>query len=265
VIGAGVVVVVATGIALAAAGSGTHNNHPPDRSPAPKELVAAMRSIPTSVFDRIGPGGAIAPPSPIHATPLVANGKPEVVYIGAEYCPFCATERWPLVISLSRFGTFSHLQTTHSALDDAFPGTPTFSFHGAQYSSDWIQFTAVETHTNEPLGSDYAPLDTLSPAQQKLLATYDNPPYVSSDSSAGIPFIDFGGKYIIDGATYNPSVLQGKTLQQIAAAIPNPASPISQGAIGASNLITATICSLTHNQPASACTDTVQQLEGALG
>jgi hypothetical protein len=108
-------------------------------------------------------------------------------------------------------------------------------------------------------------LDQVSPAQRQLFATYDKPPYVSSASSGGIPFIDFGGNYLIDGATYDPAVLEGKSQQQIATALRDPSSPISQGAIGAANTITATICLLTQNQPASACTDTVQQLEGAIG
>jgi hypothetical protein len=262
----GVVVAVAAGIAIAAAaGSGAHTVHPAVRAPASASLVAALRSIPAGVFDSVGPGRATAPPLPIHGAPLVADGKPEIVYIGAEYCPFCATERWPLVIALSHFGTFSRLQTTHSALRDRFPGTQTLSFHGAQYSSPWISFVAVETRTNEPRGNDYARLDPVSPAQRQLFATYDKPPYVSSASSGGIPFIDFGGRYLIDGATYDPAVLQGRSLQQIATALRDPSSPIGQGAIGAANTITATICLLTQNQPASACTDTVQQLEGAVG
>ena len=47
------------------------------------------------------------------APPLTSDGKPLVVYIGAEYCPFCAAERWPMVVALSRFGTFSGLQIDH--------------------------------------------------------------------------------------------------------------------------------------------------------
>jgi hypothetical protein len=261
----GIVIVVAAGIAITAAGSSAHTDHSKDRAPASAALVSALRSVPASVFDSVGPGAALALPPRIKGTPLTTNGKPNVIYIGAEYCPFCATERWPLVIALSRFGAFSHLQTTHSSTEDVFPATPTFSFHGAQYSSPWVNFTAVETHTNERRGNDYAPLDRLSPDQQRLFATYDNPPYVSSNSSAGIPFIDFGGRYLTDGATYNPAVLQGKSLQQIAAAMRDPSTRISQGAIGAANVITATICALTGNQPANACTDTVQQIEGAIG
>jgi hypothetical protein len=257
-------VAVAAAIAIAAAGSASHGGDSAARAPAPAALVTAMRSIPASVFDGIGPGSANAPPLPIHGKPLAADGKPEVVYIGAEYCPFCATERWPLVMALSRFGTFSHLQTTRSSSTDLFPSTATFSFHGARYTSPWITFTAVETYTNEPRGNGYVPLDRLSNEQRHLFATYDNPPYVSKESSDGIPFVDFGGAYLIDGATYNPALLQGKSLQEIAATLRDPSSLVSQGAIGAANTITATICLLTDNRPATVCTDTVQALEGAI-
>jgi hypothetical protein len=61
-------------------------------------------------------------------------GKPLVVYIGAEYCPFCAAQRWPLVVALSRFGTFSGLSVTRSASEDVFPDTATLSFHSASYT-----------------------------------------------------------------------------------------------------------------------------------
>ena len=27
--------------------------------------------------------------------PLTLHGKPELLYIGAEFCPVCAVERWP--------------------------------------------------------------------------------------------------------------------------------------------------------------------------
>jgi len=51
---------------------------------------------------------------------------------------------------------------------------------------------------------------------------------------------------------------------QIAAALRNPSSPIAQGVDGAANYITAAICKLTGNQPASACTAAVRALEARL-
>ena len=42
--------------------------------------------------------------------PLRRAGKPELFFVGAEGCPFCAVQRWGMVIALSQFGTFSRLQ-----------------------------------------------------------------------------------------------------------------------------------------------------------
>ena len=53
-------------------------------------------------------------PSPIRAikdTALTSNGKPEILYIGAEFCPYCAAERWAIAVALSRFGTLSPLHS----------------------------------------------------------------------------------------------------------------------------------------------------------
>jgi thiol-disulfide isomerase/thioredoxin len=66
------------------------------------------------------------------------NGKPLIVYIGAEYCPYCAAERWAAVIALSRFGTFTGLGQTHSSSSDVYPDTATLSFHGAVYASQYL-------------------------------------------------------------------------------------------------------------------------------
>jgi hypothetical protein len=88
---------------------------------------------------------------------LTANGKPLVVYVGAEYCPYCAAERWAAVIALSRFGTFSGLGQTHSSSTDVYPNTATLSFHGASYTSQYLQFQGVETQSNQPQGTGYAP------------------------------------------------------------------------------------------------------------
>jgi hypothetical protein len=185
------------------------------------------------------------------------NGKPQVLYVGAEYCPYCATERWPMIVALSRFGTFSGLKTTHSSSTDVYPNTQTFSFHDAKYTSPYLDFTGVEMQSNKQQGDGYAPLDKLTAAQQKIFDTYDNPPYVSSQSSNGIPFIDFGGKYIVDSVTYDPAVLQGKSASDIASALSDPTTKVAQGADGAANTFTAAICSLTHDQPAKVCGDPV--------
>jgi len=44
----------------------------------------------------------------------------------------------------------------------------------------------------------------------------------------------------------------------------NPSSSVGQAIIANANYETAAICSLTNNQPATACTPTIQNLEGTL-
>ena len=251
--------------AVQAPASTTASSSGTGASPAPAGLLQDITSIPASVSASIGQGTASTLPKSISAPALTSNGKPQIVYVGAEYCPYCATERWPMVIALSRFGTFSNLQVSHSASGDVYPNTQTLSFHGTSYSSPYINFTGIEQYSNVPSGSAYETLDTPTQAIQSLMSTYDAPPYVAASSSGAIPFIDFGGKYLISGSTYQPSVLQGQSYAQIGSALSNPSSAISQGAVGAANTITAAICQLTGNMPASACTSTVQGLESKLG
>ena len=45
-----------------------------------------------------------APIQAISDTALTSNGKPEMLYIGAEFCPYCAASRWSMALALSRFG-----------------------------------------------------------------------------------------------------------------------------------------------------------------
>jgi hypothetical protein len=162
-----------------------------------------------------------------------------------------------MVAALARFGTFSGLRTTHSSSTDVFPNTQTFSFHGSTYTSKWLSFTGVEMQSNQRSGDGYATLDTPTSEQQQILDTYDRAPYVGNDpsSSGGIPFIDFGGRFVVGGVTYDSTVLRGKSASSIADALSDPTSDIARGAVGAANTFTAAICSLTHDQPSSVCAD----------
>jgi hypothetical protein len=177
-----------------------------------------------------------------------------------------------MVVALSRFGTFSGLATVRSAVangvgnTEPFGNTPTWTFAKATFTSQYLTFTPVETETNIPdkTTGTYTKLQTPTPAENALLNKYDVPPYVPSGSSGAIPFIDFGNKYLIAGASYTPGVLSGLTWSQIAADLSNPSSPVAKAIDGTANYITAAICKMTGNQPASACTTTVQSLESNL-
>jgi hypothetical protein len=222
--------------------------------PAPANVVSAVTGVPPATLDQVGRGTATQLPTPVR-TDLQRgpNGLPLISYMGAEYCPFCAAERWPLIIALSRFGTFDNLQLSHSASDDVYPNTPTFSFVGSTYTSPYLDFAPVELQSNVRSGNSYQQLQTPTPDQTNLLQKYDGPPYVPSSAAGSIPFIDFAGQYLVSGATYDAGTLRGMSQDQVAAALADPSTPQAQAILGSANALTAAICTATGNQPADVC------------
>ena len=233
-------------------------------NPAPAVVASEVGSVSQSVLNTIGIGTANQGPQPIKAPLLTQNNKPEIFYEGAEYCPYCATERWAMAVALSRFGSFSNLKVTHSSSSDVYPDTQTLSFYQSSYTSNYITFNPVEVYTNIPQSGGYTQLQTPSAAENKLFNKYDSTPYVPSSSAGSIPFIDFANQYLIVGATYSPTVLQGKSATQIAASLSDAKSPIAKGADGAANTMVAAICKLTNNQPSNVCDSTIKNLESTL-
>ena len=59
-------------------------------------------------------------------------------------------------------------------------------------------------------------------------------------------------------------MLSGLSWDQIASDLNNPDSAVAKAIDGTANHITAAICKMTGNQPASACTAAVQSLEKSL-
>ena len=218
---------------------------------ASSKVGSQVTSVPAAAFDSVGTGTAVSMPQKMNGAPaLTQNGKPKVVYIGAEYCPYCAAERWSVIAALSRFGTFSGLRAAESAgSPEVYPHTQTFSFHGSSYSSKYLAFEGVETQTN-----DHKALDTPTTEQRQLIQKYDGPPYVSSAAAGSIPFVDYGNRYLTIGATYKQDVLVGKTREQIAGALADPSTPQAKAILGSANGITAALCTLTGNKPADVCT-----------
>ncbi len=235
-------------------------------------LVNTTTSVPASVLDTVGAGTFNGKVQTItgNPPPLVSNGKPELLFIGAEYCPYCAANRWAMIVALSRFGTFSGLTTVHSGITDGagnqepYPNTPTFTFANAKYTSKYLTFTSVEGETNIPDTSTggYTALQTPTSAQQALLTKYDAAPYTTE--AGAIPFLDFGNKYVSIGVSYPNTAIQGLTWSQIATDLHNPNSTAAKAVDGTANYFTAAICKMTGNQPASACTPAVQALESQL-
>lgn len=241
--------------------------------PVPAAVANAVANVPNSALVQAGTSSAIPLTQAVQgsATPLTSNGKPEILYIGAEFCPFCAAERWAMVSALSKFGTFTNLHLMRSSSSDAYPNTPTFTFYHSNYTSNYVSFVSREWSTRNKTSAaqnfnGYSLLQVPTKAEQKLFGTYDNAPYVSTANAGSIPFIDFGNKYLQIGASYVPSALQGLSWQTIAGSLSLPTSTVGQEIDQTTNVLIATICKLTNNQPSSACsTSVVKSLEAQLG
>ncbi|HEX6518996.1 MAG TPA: DUF929 family protein [Streptosporangiaceae bacterium] len=250
---------------------------PPSAPPSvPPSVVSQVTSIPASVTDAVGTGGSQVLGKPMAVTssgvPLTASGKPEMLYVGGEFCPYCAAERWAIIVALSRFGTFSGLKPIHSAAENGagnaepYPNTATWTFHGSSFTSRYLTFTPVEVETNipDPSTGGYTALQPMTSAQTAVFNKYDAPPFVPSGDNGSFPFVDFGNKYVIVGASYSPQLLVNLMWSEIASALTKPSSPGAMAVVGTANYMTAAICKMTGNQPATACTSTVQHLQSQL-
>ena len=215
--------------------------------------VQSKLSVPASKLAAVGIGSSSTQAlKPLTGTLLASGGKPEMLYIGAEWCPYCAAERWAMAVALKRFGTFTPLKGIHSSATDVYPNTATLTFFNSKYSSKYLVFTPVE---NQDVNRNQLMKPT---AAQKALWKKYLPP---GDS---YPFINIGNRFLA-GVTYNPQVLHGLTWPQIAADLHKPATPVAQGADGSANLFTAAICKITNNQPARVCaTRPVSALTGRI-
>src|SRR5215470_13095922 len=220
-------------------------------TPLPASVASQVTGVPAATLDKVGKGLVPAftkgqPPFTAGSgAALTSAGKPEMLYIGAEYCPYCAAMRWSMAVALSRFGALSTpLHGIHSSSSDVFPNTATLTFYKTGYNSKYLTFTPVENLTvNRSL------LQSPTAQQNQVWARYE-----PDASQRGYPFISFGNKYVLKAPIYDPAVLKGLTWSQIAADLHNPSSPVAQGVLGGANYITAAICKMTNNQPASVCT-----------
>jgi len=238
---------------------GSTTVEPPPVAPVSSAVVHAVPSIPSTVFDTVGaqqaaiPGEAVLSGQPR----LSIGGLPVVAYVGAEFCPYCAAERWVLVVALSRFGSFAHLGATSSSTAEVFPGTPTFSFDGTTYHSRYLSFAAVEEYgdrlsTTAPAG--FPRLHEPTPVEWALFRRYDTGPFVPGTGT--LPFVDVDNRLVVSGAGigFSPGVFQGLSMEQVGSDLTNPSSPDTEAVLGAANTLSAAICAATGGQPLSVCT-----------
>ncbi len=254
----GLVVVIVLALVIVGLTRSPGTTHGTGYQRAPRSLTDQLTSIPESIFNTIG---VTSPTVPVTA-PTSTSGQPElrysgssgaslpgIFYFGGEYCPFCAAERWALIAALSRFGEVRNLGITTSSSTDVYPSTQTFSFYRASLESEVVALRAVEHYSNTPdPKSGWTILENPTSSQTSLLNRYDE-----TSSGLTFPFISIGNQFLIQGSQYSPSVLQGLSREQIAAGLKDPRNPVTQAIVSSANYVSASICSVTMDQPGSVC------------
>ncbi|MBO0702825.1 MAG: DUF929 family protein, partial [Candidatus Dormibacteraeota bacterium] len=225
-----------------------------------EQALKHVTNVPSSVYNEVGTGSLNPSQLPISApknptTLTGAGGKPEFLYMGGEYCPYCAAARWVMLTSLSRFGTFSGVQSMFSSSTDVYPNTPTFTFVHAKFSSQYLDFVPVEMYSRTQPSNGQPNLQHPTPQQQQLMSTFD--------SNNGIPFILIGGKFVAT-TPFVPQDLSGRNQEQIASNLSDPSQQTTKDIIGNANLMTATICSITGGAPSDVCQSPGVQKAGQL-
>ena len=264
-----VVVVVAVLVIIKVAGGSPSSGGASGFQAADATVIAEVTKVPVSVFNTVGVKSTVVPvnpPQPLAGQPELtlksSNGAavPELFYLGAEYCPFCAAERWSTIVALSRFGTWSGLGNTQSSTlsGEVYPGTQTFTFVKAAYASPYLAFKGIEQYTNvfSPSLNYYTPLQKPTPTELAIFRKYDTSTYVKGITAAqdgSIPFITIANKFLVSGASFTPAALAGLSRSSIASGLSDPTSPVTDAIIASANYQTASICSITKNQPGSVC------------
>ncbi len=289
-----VVVIVLVSVLGSSSGKATAADNPWVKPFTDTAVTTALQHVPVSELDAAGDASALGTVSTkkpsdtgliaLTGPKLTANGKPELIFLGSEYCPYCAATRWPFIIALSRFGSFTGLQLTKSSPLDIYRLTPTFSFAKAHYTSRYITLNTTEELSNHcPLkdvvknteyssipssyypskwacnNDDYIPIQAPSKKVADLADEYDTTAYFGEDGAGGIPFIDFGGLYAEDGALYDPAALHGLSWEKVLKTFTVPTEGVGEVVLSVANRYTALICNMTGQKPGSVCKSSVIQ------
>ena len=269
-----VIVIIAVLFIVKATGSSTQDLSYTPTTTAPAQVVKDVTTIPLSTWNKVGVTSQypVAKPTILSGQPaMTIDGKsPAMLYYGAEYCPYCAAERWAMATALSRFGTWSNLQITASSHTDVDASTHTLSFHGATLDSPYITFRGIEQYTNIPTSSGaYTNLQNPTKEEAAILAKYSSSKYLPNGSTSGgisFPFVDINNAALWSGASYDPQLLAGLSWTDISGGLSDPTNPVTQVILTTGNYMSAAICQATKGQPGDVCTSSgVQAAAKALG
>ena len=228
-------------------------------TPASSSLISAMASVPASVFDSVGVNAPTTPVTPLQptggagtpawlATVNLGPPLPVVFFYGAEFAPYAAVQRWPLVLALSRFGTFHELGDHAVEPDDrvrepldlhVLEGLLLEPIRDPRVGG---ALQLVEPDRGERTSASRPPM----PGRPRPIASY-------GAGANTFALLDVANRYTLNGSSFSPAVLAGLTQDQIAGYLTSPASPLTQAVVTSANEISAAICSTDGEKPAAVC------------
>ena len=233
-----------------------------NRAETAPDVLRTLASEPVSTFDSVGvtaPVTGLTPPTVVTGQPpMYSEEKPDVLFVGSEYCPFCAAERWPLVLALSRFGTFGVLHDMESSTTSVFPGLQSFSFFDASYTSPYLTFTGVELYSDVAAANGvFTKISTLTPGQQALVTRYQSAGQTGTGAppAAGTyPLVDIDNVMVSTTSGFSPAMILQRSRSTIIGDLKNATTSDGRAIVASANYLSAGICVATHQNPSSVCT-----------
>lgn len=163
-------------------------------------------------------------------SPKQSSGKPLIFFMGAGFCPYCASERWAIVRALNNFGSWQGLvETTSAGQDEKYLNIPTVDFSRATYTSEYVDFIGRETADR-----NFEPQQDLDEKDYEVIDTF-NPDQI-------IPFFLIDGQFMQVGSGYSPRLLEGMDHAKVKAEVENPDSSLGKAIKTETDNITALIC-----------------------
>ena len=261
-------------------------------SPLNQTELSVLNNAPNNYFETAGQMFLNRSLANLVGTPVdkgpevILNGKPSVIYLGANTCVFCGENRWAMALALGKFGTFAQLFKGYSSLQDG--DLPTIYWApshynvsqgmvlGNFYNSSYVSFISMEYQSpiTEPVQ-----IPSLSYLEQQAVATGSSA-YVNAvdvigtfNLYQGTPYTVWG-EYITPGADAqdfgNSSVnssrfpLANNTHDQVLAQLAHPDDQFAWTEYAAADLYIALVCDTIGNTAQVCQLSSITQIEQQL-
>jgi len=118
----------------------------------------------------------------------------------------------------------------------------------------------LETNKYIPAAREYPLLQAPTRQEMSMITTWDVAPYTTKTGS--IPFAYLGGRFLLTRAQYDASAISQMNFRTAARMMTSGKSAVSRHAEAAAGYLIGDLCALTHDQPASVCSQVPSSLAG---